>query len=389
MAPMQKPSLFPDVAVYQREEGVLPSQAVRDLVRMGAVEAGAPVGEDQVQPASLDLRLGCTAWRVPASFLPGRGVPVAEKLRELGMYAVDLTSGGVLEVGCVYIVELEERLRLPRGISALATPKSSTGRLDIFTRLITDGATEFEKVPARYEGKLYLEVCPRSFSVLVRPGTRLNQLRFRRGAQKASDAALRRAHEEMGLVGTGHDEAAPKFQDGLRFSVDLRGRADGSPVVYKAKRHTRAVIDLARIGHYDPAEFWEPVAGPLTNGLILYPDEFYILATCEGVRVPPNLSAEMVAYDTNFGEFRVHYAGFFDPGFGYDGEDPAGGTPAVLEVRAHETAFLLEHGQQVGRLVYEFLLERPDRIYGVGIGSNYARQGLTLAKQFRRDAPAG
>ncbi|MCG3134960.1 MAG: Deoxycytidine triphosphate deaminase [Planctomycetes bacterium] len=373
-----------------RDEGVLPSQAVRELVRSGAVTALSEIGEDQVQPASLDLRLGRRAWRVPASFLPGDGRSVAAELTDFAMYELRLDGdgpggGAVLETGCVYIVELEESLRLPRGVSAVTTPKSSTGRLDIFTRLIVDGASEFEKVPQRYEGKLYVEVCPRSFSVRVRTGTRLNQLRFRRGAPKASDTALRAAHEAVGLVGAGHDDdTVARFKDGLRFSVDLRGKSDGSPVAYRAKRHAREVIDLARIGHYDPAEFWEPVTGPLARGLILYPDEFYILATAEFVRVPPHLSAEMVAYDTNFGEFRVHYAGFFDPGFGWSEGDPASGTPAVLEVRAHETPFLLEHGQQVGRLVYEYLLGVPDKIYGQGIGSNYAWQGLTLAKQFRR-----
>jgi dCTP deaminase len=378
---MTQPAPADTAPAKARDEGVLPSQAIRELVRSGAVAAGTEIGEDQVQPASLDLRLGRRAWRVPASFLPGEGVSVEAKLRDLAMYPIDLADGAVLETDCVYIVEVEERLRLPRGVSALATPKSSTGRLDIFTRLIADSASEFEKVPQRYEGPLHVEVCPRSFSVRVRPGTRLNQLRFRRGAPKASDSALRQAHEAIGLVGT--SDLPPQFKGGLRFSVDLKGRGVG-PIAYRAKRHTRSVIDLANVGQYDPAEFWDVVEEAAKGGLILYPDEFYILATVEGVRVPPHLSAEMVAYDTNFGEFRVHYAGFFDPGFGWDESDVSGGTPAVLEVRAHETAFLLEHGQQVGRLVYEYLLEPPDRIYGVGIGSNYAKQGLTLAKQFRR-----
>jgi len=366
-----------------RDEGVLPSQAIRELVRTGAIGADAAIDEEQVQPSSLDLRLGRNAWRVPASFLPGENVSVEQRLRDLAMYRIDLADGAVLETDCVYIVEIEEHLRLPRGVSALATPKSSTGRLDIFTRLIADGAGEFEKVPQRYEGRLHIEVCPRSFSVRVRQGTRLNQLRFRRGTPKASDTALRAAHELVGLVGASSSDMEPQFKGGLRFSVDFKGSGAG-PVAYRAKRHTREVIDLANVGGYDPAEFWDVVQGPLTSGLILYPDEFYILATVEPVRVPPHLSAEMVAYDTNFGEFRVHYAGFFDPGFGWDEADPSGGTPAVLEVRAHETAFLLEHGQQVGRLVYEYLLEPPDRIYGAGIGSNYAKQGLTLGKHFRR-----
>lgn len=381
---MTSPLLFPDAEILgsaARLRGVLPSQSLRELLSAGVLSAARPIDEDQVQPASIDLRLGPTAYRVPASFLPGRARTVAQVLADAAMYSVDLRDGGVLEVGCVYIVEVQERLRLPKGITALATPKSSTGRLDIFTRLIADGTVEFERVPERYEGRLYVEICPRSFSVRVREGTRLNQLRFRHGDTTASDSTLAKEHLEQRLTGASDD---PEFAGGLRFSVDLRGRTPGDTVVYRARRHPRQVIDLANIGAYEPADFWESVPGPLEDGLILYPDEFYILATVESVRVPPHLSAEMVAYDTNIGEFRVHYAGFFDPGFGWDPKNPGGGTPAVLEVRAHETAFLLEHGQQVGRLVYEYLLERPDKIYGQGIGSNYAKQTLTLAKQFRR-----
>lgn len=366
-----------DAPPGRADDGVLPSQDVLRLIRSGCVRGLTDVEDAQIQPASLDLRLGTTAHRVPASFLPGAGRTVRGRLADLSMYEVDLRQGGVLEVGCVYLVELQESLHLPRGISAAASPKSSTGRLDIFTRLLAESATEFERVPPGYSGPLYLEICPRSFSVKAWAGTRLNQLRFRRGDPTASDTQLRRAHEEHGIVSALADD--PQIKDGLRFSVDLRGAGPGATVVYRAKRHTHAVIDLARIGAYDPADFWESVEAPCER-LILDPDEFYILATVEPVRVPPHLSAEMVAYDTNIGEFRVHYAGFFDPGFGWE----EGGTPAVLEVRAHETPFLLEHGQQVGRLVYEYLLERPDRIYGTAIGSNYARQGLTLAKQFRR-----
>jgi dCTP deaminase len=388
MSPMPPTSLFPGNDDGRpgpgaaRSQGVLPSQHVRRLIEAGGIRAARAIEDDQVQPASLDLRLGRTAYRVPASFLPGADHTVRGRLRDFEMYSVDLADGAVLETDCVYIVELQETLALPRGVSAIATPKSSTGRLDIFTRLLTESATEFERVSAGYAGPLYLEICPRSFSVRVREGTRLNQLRFRRGDTTASDTALRKAHESHGLVASGADD--PRFHRGLRFSVDLVGKQAGEAVVYRAKRHARAVVDLTNIGHYDASEFWESVPGPLKGGLILYPDEFYILATVEPVRVPPHLSAEMVAYDTNIGEFRVHYAGFFDPGFGWDEGDPAGGTPAVLEVRAHELPFLLEHGQEVGRLAYEYLLEVPDKIYGVGIGSNYAKQGLTLAKQFRR-----
>lgn len=393
---MAGPSLFPDasphadaLAHYSRENGVLPEPAIREFVARGFIGSATPFVESQFQPASLDLRLGGRAYRVPASFLPRPGQPFAERLRAVTMDEIDLArpEGGVLEVGCVYIVELQECLRLGDGVRALATPKSSTGRLDIFTRLICDDAAEFERVAADYQGPLYIEVSPRSFTVRVRSGDRLNQLRFRRGHEdriRLSDTQLRIEHRRHRLVGACLVSEDALFDRGLRFSVDLRGRVPGEPVVYRARRHPREVIDLGRIGWYRPSDFWEAVPGPLDDGLILHPDEFYILATVEPVRVPPHLSAEMVAYDTNIGEFRVHYAGFFDPGFGWDATDPFAGTPAVLEVRAHETPFLLEHGQQVGRLAYEFLLDRPPVIYGEGIGSNYAKQGLTLAKQFRR-----
>lgn len=389
---MSSNSLFPDADAARivasggkpgrRDFGVLPSQDIRELLKAGRIRAESAADESQIQPASIDLRLGAVAHRIPASFLPGTEHPVRDRLAELSMYAIDLSEGAVLEAGCIYLVELQESLTLPKGVSGVATPKSSTGRLDIFTRLLTERATEFETVPSAYVGPLYLEICPRSFSVRARTGASLNQLRFRRGDTIATDAALRKAHESHGLVAAGADD--PRFHRGMRFSVDLRGHGEGETIVYRAKRHARSVIDLARIAEYRPEDFWEAVPGPLKDGLVLYPDEFYILATVELVRVPPHLSAEMVAYDTNIGEFRVHYAGFFDPGFGWDESDPAGGTPAVLEVRAHETPFLLEHGQEVGRLAFEYLLDRPDKVYGQGIGSNYAKQGLTLAKQFRR-----
>lgn len=388
--------LFPDASPYaevlarfQRDDGVLPEQAIREFAARGIIDAATPIGEGQFQPSSLDLRLGDKAYLVPASFLPRPGAPFADRVREFALDEIDLAQpqGSVLVAGCVYIVELQERLRLGGGVEAIATPKSSTGRLDIFTRLICDGAGEFERVPRDYDGRLFIEVSPRSFSIRVRAGERLNQIRFRCGRTSRTlltDHQMRQEHRQHRLVGACSISEDALFDRGLRFSVDLRGRGDGATVVYRARRHPREVIDLARIGSYDPAQFWEAVPGPLHDGLILHPDEFYILATVEPVRVPPHLSAEMVAYDTNIGEFRVHYAGFFDPGFGWDEADPGGGTPAVLEVRAHETPFLLEHGQQVGRLAYEYLLGRPDRIYGSGIGSNYAKQALTLAKQFRR-----
>lgn len=354
--------------------GVLPDQSLRALIATGAIRAGAPILPAQLQPASLDLRLGDTAWRVRASFLTGQGRSVADRLSEFAMHRVDLTQGAVLEKGCVYVVPLMERLALPDDIQAVANAKSSTGRLDLLTRTITDGGTEFDRIPAGYTGPLYAEICPRSFSVLVRPGMRLNQIRFRRGQAVLSDGALWELHARQGLV-----SGLPVIDQGLGFSVDLRPEL-GDLIGYRAKPHTD-VIDLDRIGHYDPAEFWEELRAR-SGQLILDPGAFYILVSREAVHIPPDCAAEMAPYLAMVGEFRVHYAGFFDPGFGHAA---AGGTGSrgVLEVRCHEAPFVLEHGQVVGRLVYERMAAVPETLYGAGIASNYQGQGLKLSKHFR------
>ena len=354
--------------------GVLPSQTLRELIAAGAIHANPAVLPDQVQPASLDLRLGAEAVRLRASFLPGRGRRVADRLAEFEMHRFALGSGMVLEKGCVYVVELMERLALPADVQAVTNAKSSTGRLDLLVRVITDEGVEFDRIPAGYSGKLYAEICPRSFSVLVRPGMRLNQIRLRRGHAVLSDAELAALHAVTPLVS---GEAV--ISEGLGFSVDLRP-ATGDLLGYRAKPHA-GVIDLDRIAAYDKADFWEKLRA--TNGqLILDPGAFYILVSREAVCIPPGYAAEMAPYVAMVGEFRVHYAGFFDPGFGHAA---AGGTGArgVLEVRCHEAPFALEHGQVVGRLVYERMAAVPDRLYGVGIASNYQGQGLKLAKQFR------
>lgn len=355
--------------------GVLASQQIQTLIDTGALSASPPIDPAQVQPASLDLRLGTRAWRVRASFLTGEGRSVAERLNEFEMHQVDLTEGAVLEKGCVYVVPLMERLALPEGLQAVANAKSSTGRLDLLTRLITDGGAEFDRITPGYTGPLYAEICPRSFSVLVRPGMRLNQIRFRDGQAIVDDVALRALHAETPLV----DGDAVIIDEGLGFSVDLRP-ASGDLVGYRAKPHT-GVIDLDRIGAYDPAEYWEEVRS--TEGrVILDPGAFYILVSREAVCIPPDYAAEMAPYLAMVGEFRVHYAGFFDPGFGHS---PAGGAGSrgVLEVRCHEAPFVLEHGQVVGRLVYEKMAARPAQLYGTGIASNYQGQGLKLSKHFK------
>ncbi len=355
-------------------QGVLPSQALRELIAVGAIAANPAVEAAQVQPASLDLRLGTRAYRVRASFLAGAGRRVADRLEEFTMHEVDLSNGAVLEKGCVYVIPLMESLALPEGLSAVANAKSSTGRLDLLTRTITDGGAEFDRIPEGYHGPLYAEVCPRSFSVLVRPGQRLNQIRFRHGHATLSDTALRELHATDPLV-----SGDPVISEGLGFSVDLRPET-GDLLGYRAKPHT-GVIDLDRIGHYPAREFWEEVRA--TNGqIILDPGAFYILVSREAVTIPPDYAAEMAPYLAMVGEFRVHYAGFFDPGFGHATAGGAG-SRGVLEVRCHEAPFVLEHGQVVGRLVYERMATRPDTLYGTGIASNYQGQGLKLAKQFK------
>ena len=354
--------------------GVLPDLRLRQLIAEGAIAAEPAITPEQVQPASLDLRLGTVAYRVRASFLAGQGRKVSDRIAEFEMHRMDLTGGAVLEKGCVYVIPLAERLALPAGLTAVANAKSSTGRLDLLTRTITDGGTEFDRVPEGYQGPLWAEVCPRSFSVKVRPGQRLNQLRLREGAAALTDAELTALHGAEPLV-----DGAAVIDGGLGVSVDLKP-AGGDLVGYRAKPHA-GVVDLDRIGAYPAQEFWEEVR--TTEGrIILDPGAFYILVSREAVTIPPDYAAEMAPYLAMVGEFRVHYAGFFDPGFGHA---LAGGkgSRGVLEVRCHEAPFVLEHGQVVGRLVYERMAARPERLYGAGIASNYQGQGLKLAKQFR------
>jgi dCTP deaminase len=368
-------------AEAEHPTGVLPSQALRQLIRQDIITATETIGEDQIQPASIDLRLGPVAYRVRASFLTGRASTVMQRLDKVEMHAIDLANGAVLERQCVYIVPLMESVALKRRLSAIANPKSSTGRLDVFARLITDYGTEFDRVEEGYTGPLYAEISPRAFSVRVRAGTRLMQLRIRRGAPTANDAALRRLHEAVSLV-----DAAPgqeNIKGGLAFTVDVQGDPATGIVGYRARRHA-GLIDTDLLNHYAPLDFWEPVHTRDGRGIILDPNDFYILASKEAVTVPPDHAAEMLAYDSLVGEFRVHYAGFFDPGFGAT-ETGGAGSRAVLEVRAHEVPFLIEDGQVVGRLVYERLTARPDKLYGTAIGSTYQRQGLQLGKQFKRD----
>src|SRR6266849_4928296 len=359
------------------EKGILPDRLIATLVKTGAVILAGALDDDQIQPASVDLRLGEIAYRVRASFLPGPDSTVGERIDELKLHEIPLGDGAVLETGCVYIVPLMESLALPPDIAASANPKSSTGRLDVFTRVIADGTRGFDRIQAGYHGPLYIEISPKTFPVLVREGSRLSQIRFRRGNALLDKTALAALHMLERLV----DDVDADVGEGVAVGVDLSGFGPNGLVGYRAKRHT-GLIDVDRRAGYAVAEFWEPIAAREDESLILDPDEFYILASKEAVQVPPDYAAEMVPFDPLVGEFRVHYAGFFDPGFGYAGAGGRG-SRAVLEVRSREVPFILEHGQIVGRLIYERMLERPKSLYGERIGSNYQAQGLKLSKHFR------
>ena len=356
--------------------GILPAQAIRALIAGGQVKIAAPLLGNQLQPASLDLRLGDCAWRVRASFLPGPGSKVADKLNDLALHKIDLTDSAVLETGCVYVVPLLESLALPDDLSAAANPKSSTGRLDVFTRVIADGVSSFDQVPAGYTGPLYAEICPQTFPIIVRQGSRLSQIRFRQGAVADTDAALAELHQREKLVSS--DQA--DISQGIGLSVDLAGDKDGL-IGYRAKRHT-GLVDVDAPGSCAVLDYWEPITARGPQRLILDPDQFYILASREAVHVPPTHAAEMVPFNPLVGEFRVHYAGFFDPGFGHVASGGKG-SRAVLEVRSHKVPFILEHGQIIGRLIYERLTEMPEMLYGAGLGSHYQAQGLKLSKHFR------
>jgi dCTP deaminase len=356
--------------------GILPVQAIRRLIEAGYVRVAEPLLPNQLQPASLDLRLGAKAFRVRASFLPGPEARVAAKLADLQLHTIDLTKSAVLETGCVYIVPLLESMALPKTLAAASNPKSSTGRLDVFTRVIADGVAAFDQVPGGYEGPLYAEICPQTFPIVVRQGSRLSQMRFRVGASEDSDLALIELNSREKLVSA----EQPDIARGIALSVDLVGDKSGL-VGYRAKRHT-GLVDVDAPGSCRVVDYWEPIRSDDAKRLILDPDQFYILASKEAVHVPPTHAAEMVPFNPLVGEFRVHYAGFFDPGFGHAGAGGSG-AKAVLEVRSHKVPFILEDGQIVGRLIYERMAEVPEVLYGSGLKSNYQGQGLKLSKHFK------
>ncbi|MDX0422170.1 2'-deoxycytidine 5'-triphosphate deaminase [Sinorhizobium medicae] len=363
-----------------RETGILADRAIAALFGSGRLKSEKALDGDQIQPASLDLRLGSTAFRVRASFMPGPSHLVADKLDRLKLHVIDLSDGAVLETGCVYIVPLMESLSLRANMSASANPKSSTGRLDIFTRVITDRAQEFDKIPAGYSGPLYLEISPRTFPIVVRRGSRLSQIRFRVGHAVLSEQELLALHESDVLVASDRPNVSG---GGIALSIDLKGTGPDGLIGYRGKHHT-SVVDVDKKAQHAVFDFWEPLYSRGRDDLILDPDEFYILVSREAVHVPPLYAAEMTPFDPLVGEFRVHYAGFFDPGFGHASAGGSG-SRAVLEVRSHEVPFILEHGQIVGRLIYEHMLDRPEGLYGLDLGSNYQAQGLKLSKHFRAE----
>ncbi|HSE57497.1 MAG TPA: 2'-deoxycytidine 5'-triphosphate deaminase [Nitrospiraceae bacterium] len=379
-----------------RQSGILPYQQIRQLMAKGAITAALPIEDRQVQPASLDLRLGAKAYRLLASFLPEQ-TEITSRLNmldfyqsDLVMYEMDLTEGAILEKGHVYLVPLLERLNLPPTLRARANPKSTTGRLDIFTRVVTDLNTGYDEIRAGYRGPLYLEVVPRSFTIKVKTGQSLNQIRFVQGRVTMSDAQLLQQHRADPLVYHNLASATPlgprelRLDRGLFLRIDLKGvERDDQPIIgYRAKKNSH-VIDLSKVGHYRAVDFWEPIKRRKEGSLLLEPEEFYILASKERVRVPPGYAAEMVAYEAACGELRTHYAGFFDPGFGYGGKGEVLGTQVVLEVRPHDVPFLIHDGQTFFKVVYDRMLNAPSHVYGMALGSSYQRQTLTLSKHFK------
>jgi dCTP deaminase len=378
-----------------RRNGILPYQSIKRLIADGAIKADVSIQSKQIQPASLDLRVGRKAYRLLSSFLPEQS-EIKARLNvmdfyqsDLVMYEMDLTGGAILEKGHVYLVPLLESLRLPPTLRARANPKSTTGRLDIFTRVITDLNTGFDEIRPGYQGPLYLEIVPRSFAIKIKTGYSLNQLRLIQGPAAVSDSALRTLHRKVPVLF--HNEATPRpltsrelrVDRGLFLRIDLHGEDDRQDGVigYRAKKNSH-VIDLSKIGHYAAADFWEPIKRHRNDSLLLEPEEFYILASKERICVPPDYAAEMVAYEAACGELRTHYAGFFDPGFGH-GRGEISGTQAVLEVRPHDVPFLIHDGQTFFKVVYEKMLDIPTEVYGVSLGSSYQRQGLTLSKHFK------
>lgn len=378
------PEAFDHDPEHQGAQGVLPSQGLREAIRRRWIDSGAhrdPVGE--IQPASVDLRLGEYAWALRCSFLPDLNSTVEEKVQDVQFDRIDLRDGATLERDRPYLVPLIEELHLPIGVRGRTNPKSSTGRLDVFTRVISDRSHRFDEIAAGYEGRLYLEVVPRSFAIRVRTGLALNQLRLVVGNPRLSDAELRMVHQEFPLLYLDSHplrESEVALADGLFLSVDLSGSTEHL-VGYRAKRNSLP-IDAGRIRSYRWRDFWEPVYPEAGQRIVLEPEVFYLLLSAEGCCIPPGFAAEMMAYDPTAGELRTHYAGFFDPGFGWDPLGRRHGSRAALEVRARDVSFMVEHRQPICKLAFERMLEEPDALYGAEVGSSYQGQTTMLSKHF-------
>jgi len=366
------------------DKGVLPSQQLRDAVSREWMIAGDwRIPRESIQPASVDLRLGDHAWALRCSFLPDSDSTVEEKIKDLAFERIDLRDGATLERDRPYLVQLIEELRLPQEIRAKANPKSSTGRLDVFTRVLTDRNHRFDEIAAGYHGALYLEIVPRTFAIRVKTGLALNQVRLMRGDARLSDEQLVALHREFPLLyrdsrALGDTELS--VSDGLFLSLDVSGSED-SIVGYRAKKNSLP-IDLTRVGALKWQDYWEPVHPEKGERIVLEPEVFYLLLSAEGVSVPPSYAAEMLAYDPTAGELRTHYAGFFDPGFGYSQKRKVHGSRAALEVRARDVSFMVEHRQPVCKLAFERMAQDPDVLYGEDVGSNYQGQQTMLSKHF-------
>ncbi len=374
------------------KNGVLSSQELKRAIAEGVIKADPPIEDRQIQPASIDLRCGHKVFRLVSSFLP-ESMPVLDRLHtpdvygsDLVMYEMDISEGGILERGSVYLIPLMEELDLPADVDGKANPKSTTGRLDIFARVITDNNPRFDEIPAGYRGRLFVEVLPRSFTIKIKAGVSLVQLRLRRGEAVLEDSALKRLNSRHSLLYDG-SKALPtrevRISNGLFMSVDLVGEDSSGIIGYKSKKNSH-VIDLTKVGYYNAEDFWEPIYRNSKDTLILEPEEFYILASKERIRVPSGYAAEMVPYEVGSGELRTHYAGFFDPGFGYGTKGEVKGTKAVLEVRAHDVPFMVVHGQTFCKLFFEKMSTLPEKVYGPKIGSSYQYQTISLSKQFKK-----
>jgi dCTP deaminase len=364
--------------------GVLPAQRLREAVAQEWIAAGSwRIPSESIQPASIDLRLGERAWALRCSFLPDRDSTVEQKVEDLAFEQIDLRDGATLERDRPYLVPLIEELRLPEQIRAKANPKSSTGRLDVFTRVLTDRSHRFDEIAAGYHGKLYLEVVPRTFAIRVKTGLPLNQVRLADGDGRLGDRELINLHEQVPLL---FDDSEPlagsslSLGDGLFLSLDASGGPE-STVGYRAKKNSLP-IDLTRTSTLRWQDYWEPVHPETGQRIVLEPEVFYLLLSAEGVSIPPSYAAEMLAYDPTAGELRTHYAGFFDPGFGYSRAGEPGGSRAALEVRARDVSFMVEHGQPVCKLAFERMSHEPDVLYGSDVGSNYQGQQTMLSKHF-------